>query len=186
MMEPTVALGGRMKVSSAKAGELKRALNETGWLGQEVLAAGYFRQGKTPSVAAMITGAALIEMLRPPRSKLLPRQFVLAATKDRLVAFKAGAVGIGEQTDLNYHYEVRINPGEQGSFPRADVILTDLPKGIKSEGGTLVIGTERIPIVRQSSRGDPNTDELVELLAGPALEEPANKVDGGAAEHDLE
>jgi hypothetical protein len=165
-MELTVALGGRLKVSSDKAGELKRALSASGWLGQEVLAAGYFRQGKKPSVAAMITGAGLIEMLRPRRSKLLPRQFVLAATKDRLVAFKAGAVGIGEQTDLNYHYEIRVKPGEQGSFPRADVRLIDLANGVKSESGTLVIGTERIPLVRQSSRGDPNTDELVALLAG--------------------
>jgi hypothetical protein len=165
-MELTVAIGGRIKVSTGTAGELKRALNASGWLGQEVLAAGHFRQGKSPSMAAMITGAALIEVLRPRRSKLLPRQFVLVATSDRLVAFKALGVGIGEETDIDYHYEVRIKPGEQGSFPRADVSLTDLPKGIESEGGTLVIGTERIPLVRQASRGDPNTDELVELLAG--------------------
>jgi len=166
-MELTVAFGGRIAVPTGNATELKRALNASGWLDQEVVAAGHFRQGKSQSMAAMITGTALIEFLRPRRSKLLPRQFVLAATRDRLVAFKALGVGIGEQTDIDYRYEARIKPGEQGSFRRADVSLTDLPDGVKSEGGTLVIGTERIPIVRPGGpTDDPNTDELVELLAG--------------------
>jgi hypothetical protein len=171
-MEPTVAFGGRLTVPTNEPGNLKRALNESGWLDEEVVAAGHLRQGKRMSMAAMITGTALLEVLRPRRSKLLPRQFVLAATRDRLVAFKALGVGIGESTDLNYRYEARIKPGEEGSFPRADASLTDLPDGVKSEGGTLVIGTERIPVVRQAPTGDPNTDELVELLAGQAQAGP--------------
>jgi hypothetical protein len=163
-----VAIGGGITVPTGTAGELKRALNETGWLAEEVVAAGHFRQGKSPSMAAMVTGAALIEVLRPRRSKLLPRQFVLAATSDRLVAFKALGVGIGEESSIDYRYEVKIRPGEEASFPRAAVSLTDLVDGIVSESGTLVIGAERIPIMRQATKGDPNTDELVELLAGPA------------------
>jgi hypothetical protein len=165
-------MGGRITVPTGNAGELKRALNETGWLAEEVVAAGHFRQGKSPSMASMVTGAALIEVLRPRRSKLLPRQFVLAATSDRLVAFKALGVGIGEETDIDYRYEVKIKPGEEGSFPRAAVSLTDLVEGIISESGTLVIGGERIPIMRQATKGDPNTDELVELLAGPGEGQP--------------
>jgi hypothetical protein len=166
-----VAIGGRITVPTGTAGDLKRALNETGWLAEEVVAAGHFRQGKSPSMASMITGAALIEVLRPRRSKLLPRQFVLAATSDRLVAFKALGVGIGEESDIDYRYEVKIRPGEEGSFPRADVSLTDLAEGIISESGMLVVGAERIPIMRQATKGDPNTDELVELLAGPGGEQ---------------
>ncbi len=44
--------------------------------------------------------------------------------------------------------------------------LTDRYEGRVADGGTLVIGTERTPIMRQSATGDePNTDELVVLLA---------------------
>ena len=100
-------------------------------------------------------------MLRRRRSKLLPRQFVLAATGERLVAFKA--LGVGDE-DGSW-YEARIRPGEEASFPRAGVSLTDLPDGLASESGTLVVGTERIPVLRQAATGDPSTDELVELLA---------------------
>jgi hypothetical protein len=145
---------------------LKQALNATGWLADEVVAAGLFRQGKKQSTAAMVTGTALFEMLRPRRSKLLPRQFVLAATDDRVVAFKTLGVGTGETTDLNYQYDVYIKPGEQASFPRDAVRLTDLADGVRSEHGILVIGAERIPLTRQATRGDRNTGELVELLAG--------------------
>ncbi len=75
-------------VRTDSAGALTRAPNESGWLEDEVIAAGHCRQGKAPSLAATITGTALIQVLRPRRSKLLPRQFVLAATADRLVALK--------------------------------------------------------------------------------------------------
>jgi hypothetical protein len=47
-------------------------------------------------MAAMVTGLALVEVLRPRRSKLLPRQFVLAAPGERLVAFKA--LGVATRT----------------------------------------------------------------------------------------
>ena len=157
-----MARGGQLKVSTGTAGELKRALNASGWLDDEVIAAGHLRQGNPPSMAAMISGAALIEVLRPRRSKLLPRQFVLAATSDRVVAFKALGVGIGEGSFQTY--EARIKPGEQGSFPRSAVRLTDLRGSLAAEGGTLVIGPERIPVTRQAPTRDPNTDELVELL----------------------
>ncbi len=151
-----------MTVPTMAPGELKKALNESGWLSVEVVAAGHFRPGKPQSLAAMMTGKALIEVLRAKRSKLLPRQFVLAAAGDRVVAFRG--IGIGRENDSDY-YEVRISPGEKASFPRAEVSLTDLPEGVESEGATLVIGTERVPVVRQATRGDPNTDEFVELFA---------------------
>jgi hypothetical protein len=70
-------------------GAIKRALNESGWLDEEVIAAGELMQGAEPSFASMLTGVALIELVRPRRWKLLPRDFVLAVTVDRVVAFKA-------------------------------------------------------------------------------------------------
>ena len=101
------ASGDAIPVESWRAGAIKRTLNESGWLEGEVLAAGQLRQGKTPSLVAMITGWALVELLRPRRSKSLPRQFVLAVTAGRVVAFKASGGG-----DSASNYEVRISPGE--------------------------------------------------------------------------
>src|SRR4051794_5012073 len=60
----------------------KRRLNESGWLADEVVAAGLLRQGKAPSMLAMITGAALVEVLRRRRAKALPREIALAVTAD--------------------------------------------------------------------------------------------------------
>lgn len=51
--------------------------------GEEVIAAGQLKQGRTPSMAAMVTGAALFEVLRPRRSKSLPKGFALAVTANR-------------------------------------------------------------------------------------------------------
>jgi hypothetical protein len=158
-----MASGGRISARTTTAGELKRALNESGWLDGEVVAAGHFRQGKAPSMAAMFTGTALIEVLRPRRSKLLPRQFVLAATTDRLAAFKALGVGHGEETDIDYSYEVKIKPGKQASIPRANVSITDLSETLKIESGTLIVDGERIPVTFSD---DPDTQDLVKLLAG--------------------
>ena len=72
-------------------GSIKRALNESGCLDEEVIAAGELMQGVEPSLVSMVTGLALIELARPRRSKSLPRNFVLAVTADRVVAFKARA-----------------------------------------------------------------------------------------------
>jgi len=44
-------------------------LNQSGWLADEVLAAGALRQSKQRSLLALVTGVALIEVLRPRRSK---------------------------------------------------------------------------------------------------------------------
>ena len=149
-----------ISVESWKRGAIKRALNESGRLGEEVVAAGQLRQGKAPSVIELVTGLALIELVRPRRSKALPRQFVLAATADRVVAFKAAGGG-----DSESNYETRIKPGERGSWPRELVRLMDLPKGADSLGGTLELAGERIPVTRANLNGDPSTDELMELLS---------------------
>src|SRR5262245_26719618 len=74
-------------------GVIKKALNESGWVDGQVIAAGDLRQGKEPSLVSMATGAALVEVLRPRRSRSLPRHFVLALTGDRVVAFKTLGTG---------------------------------------------------------------------------------------------
>jgi hypothetical protein len=149
----------RLVFESWRAGAIKRALNESGWLGDEAIAAGQLRQGNAPSLVAMLTGWALIQLLRPRRSKSLPSQFVLAVTAERVVAFESNGGG-----DSESNYETRIKPGEVGSWPRDLVGLIDLPKGSKSRGGTLDLAGERIPVSRANLNSDPSTDELMELL----------------------
>ena len=159
-----MSVSGCVTVASAPLGALKQALNQSGWVDGEVIAAGQLRQGKALSIAGMITGTALIELARPRRSKSLPRHFVLAATADRVVAFKASSLVMGEETGPEM---VRIKQGECGSWPRASVRLIDLPDGAQSKGGTLELeGAERLPVSRPNLDGDPNTDELLELLGG--------------------
>jgi hypothetical protein len=124
-----------------------------------VIAAGLLRQGKAPSVIGLVTGLALIQVLRPRSSKSLPREFVLAATADRVVAFAMSPLREGDGTTDTV---VWIKPDERGSWPRELVRVIDPPTGGKRRDATLELGgVERIPV---SSDGDDSTTELVELL----------------------
>jgi hypothetical protein len=152
-----------LSLHTATDGIIKLAIEDAGWLEEEVVAAGQLRQGKAPSMAAMITGVALIEVLRPRRSKLLPRHFVLAVTATEVVAFKATG-GSGE--DSSSIYKVRIREGIEARYPRDAVSLSDLPEGEKSKGGIMTINGESFPVARPNLNGDPNTDELIAVLSG--------------------
>jgi hypothetical protein len=57
-------------------------------LGEEVIAAAALSQGKPPSTLSMVTGAALIGLIRPRASKALPKRFLLAVTEKRVVALR--------------------------------------------------------------------------------------------------
>ena len=178
-----MSASGCVTVASAPLGAFKQALNQSGWIDGEVIAAGQLRQGKALSMMGMITGTALIELARPRRSKSLPRHFVLAATADRVVAFKASSLVMGEDTGPEM---VRIKQGECGSWPRASVRLIDLPDGAQSKGGTLELeGTERLPVARPNLDGDPNTDELLELLGGLSAAASAEPPQRQQHRHDL-
>jgi hypothetical protein len=138
-------------------GAFTRGLDESGWLADEVIAAGALRQGKAPSLFRAVTGLVLIELARR-RSKTLPREFVLAATADRVVAFAMSAEGAEGTTTV-----VKIKRGELGSWPRDLVWLIDLTKGLFTRGATLELaGVERIPV---TADGDDSTNELIELLS---------------------
>ena len=165
-----------ISVDSGAQGAIRDALNQAGWLDEEVVAAGQLRQGKAPTMLAMIVGWALWELIRPRRSKLLPRQFVMALTPTRAVAFKAVG-GSGESSSSAYI--VRIFDGEDASFPRSSVTMDDVPEGAKSKGGMMAIDGERFPVARPNLSGDPNTDELIAALAG--LETDAAGATGAGA-----
>ncbi len=152
-----------LKLQTAADGIIKLAIEDAGWLEEEVLAAGQLRQGKAPSMVAMITGYALVEVLRPRRSKLLPRHFVMAVTPTEVVAWKATG---GSSEDASTVYAVNIREEVAARFPRESVSLTDIPEGEKSKGGIMTINGESFPVARPNLNGDPNTDELIAVLSG--------------------
>jgi hypothetical protein len=145
-------------------GAVRDHLVHVGWIDEELVAAGHLRQGKPPTMLGMLTGHALIEVVRPRRSKLLPRHFVLAVTPTRVLAFKAWAGG-GEGAD---DYAIGIRPGVRAEFAREDVGLEDLADGPRSKGGTLRVGADRLPVGRPYLNGDADTDALFALLGGVA------------------
>lgn len=137
-------------------GAFRRALNQSAWLADEVIAAGTLRQGRAPSLLELMTGLTLIEAARPRRSKSLPREFALAVTRDRVVAF---ALSRWTEGDGTTDHVVKIKRGERGSWPRQSVRIVDLTE----RGATLVLeGVERIPL---TSDGDDSANELVEVLS---------------------
>ena len=140
---------------------LKEGLAESGWFQEEVLAAGQLRQGRAPSTLGMVTGAALVEVIRPRRSKLLPRHFALVVTPSEVLAYKASG-GSGEASSV---YTMRIKDNVEARFPRTDVRITELEEGEKSKGGMLIVGGESIPVARPNLNGDASTDELLALLS---------------------
>jgi hypothetical protein len=148
-----------LRVELHAPGALKQRLNESGWLADEVIAADLVRQGKQLSLLGMITGYALIEVARPRRAKSLPRQFVLAVTADRVVAFALSPRSEGGEGTVSV---VWIKRDECGSWPREQVRLHDpCTRGI-SKGGTLELAAqERLPVTWE---GDDDTEELIELL----------------------
>jgi hypothetical protein len=120
-------------------------LNGLRWVDEPVLAAGALRQGRR-----------LVDVLRPRPCKLLPRQFVLAVTRSRVLAFEAwgGADGIG------------VKPGARAEFARDEVAATD-------DGATLRVRDQRFAVSRPHGSGDWDTDELIALLGGlPPLQAP--------------
>jgi hypothetical protein len=150
---------GTLPVEWQRPGAFKRALNESGWLDHEVVAAGMVTQGKTQSLFRMITGLALLEVMRPRRSKTLPKEFVLAVTADRVVALALSPwkEGHGDTVDV-----VKIKNEQRGSWRRGQVHMSDVSVGRVQSGGTLdLAGDERFPF---TWGGDDSTSELIELL----------------------
>ena len=152
-----------MRFNPNSDGVFKLWLNSEGPLEEEVIAAGHLRQGKAQSILSMVLGYGLWEVIRPKRSRLLPRHFILALTESELVAFKATAGGGGAES--SGPYEVKMNEEVSERYPRDSVSISGLDKAEKSQGGMLTIGGESFPICRPNMDGDPNTDEFLAILA---------------------
>jgi hypothetical protein len=128
-------------------------------LGEEVLAASALSQGKPPSMLGMVTGAALIGLVKPRASKALPKRFLLAVTPERVVALRG--TEISDEDGNSTGAAIR---GEIASWPRGEVsaVPTATEKG--SKGGTLRIPGAEIPVFDRSL-GDPRERELFDALA---------------------
>jgi hypothetical protein len=149
-----------LRVLDSAPDAFKRRLNESGWLDDEVVAAGVLQQGKAPSMLAMMTGAALFEVMRPRRAKSLPREFCVAVTSDRVVAYGVSPWKEGDGSETEH--VVKVKREEHGSWPRDTVRLTDVSESRAANGGTLdLAGKERLPVRWD---GDSGNRELVELL----------------------
>jgi hypothetical protein len=153
-------MGTLGKLMSSEAETMKSQVERL--TGEEVLAAGQLRQGKVPSTLAMMTGAALWEVLRPRRSKALPKAFALAVTPSRVVAF--ACVGASDEDGDNYRVVIRED--ERGSWSREAVWIEGLSGTLKNQGWLTVDG-DRVPVARPNLNGDPETDALVEMLGRP-------------------
>jgi hypothetical protein len=151
---------GGIRVEWGLPGAFKRALNESGWLDEEVIAAGLVTQGKTQSLFRMMTGLALLEVLHPRRCKSLPKEFTLAVTGNRIIAFKMNPWKEGTEDSVT---AVKVKNEQLGSWSRGGVRVTDASSGRVQNGGTLdFIGTEQFPFTWS---GDDSTNELIELLS---------------------
>lgn len=51
-------------------------------IGEKVICSGELRQGRTPSAGNIVSVSTLFDVLRPRRSKLLPRRSVIALTAE--------------------------------------------------------------------------------------------------------
>jgi hypothetical protein len=139
----------------------KRRLNQSGWFEEEVVAAGMLTQGRAQSLLSLVTGWALVEMVRGRRCKGLSRDFCLAVTADRVVALEVSAWSEGvEGTEVI----VKVKRGERGSWSRRSVRIdlddSNLKSGVK--GGTLnLAGVEQFSV----NWDGPSVGGLIELLA---------------------
>lgn len=129
-------------------------------LGEPVAVAAELRQGKAPSMLAMVTGAALIEVIRR-RSKVLPRRFVLAATETQVFAFRASANSREDGSD----YKVKVKDDRFGPWPKSEVTFTEIPEDDPTKGATLNVGGDSFPVSSpRVRRHDPDIEALYRLL----------------------
>jgi len=125
-------------------------------LGEEVTAVAALSQGKPPSMTAMVTGAALINLITPRASKALPKRFLLAVTPTRVVALKGSPISDEDGKDTG-----ALIKGEIESWKRDEVSARPAPDG---KGGTLQIPAASIPVFDRSL-GNPRERALFDALA---------------------
>ena len=155
----------QLRVPVAEPESFKRRLNATGWFAEEIVAGGLITQGKAQSLKSMMTGWALVEIVKARRCKALPREFCLAVTDRRVIALGLSPWSEGGGETSSIDVVVKVKRGEIGSWSRGEIRIE--PDGRRPRtgyrGGTLHLGGERFPV---SWDADSNqVGELVGLLA---------------------
>jgi hypothetical protein len=153
-----------LRVPLAEPGAFKRRVNQSGWFDEEVIAGGLLTQGKPQSLLSMITGWALVEMVRGRRSKSLPREFCVVVTASRVVVLAMSPWSEGSGADVATDVVVKVRREEVSSWSRGSVRIDLDHRNLKSrvKGGTLdLAGVEQFP-VNWGSGSD--TEEVVALV----------------------
>jgi hypothetical protein len=137
----------RIKPLVNRPGDLIRALEDAGWMSEEVRAAALLRQGHSPSMASAMMGHGLVSLLKPRAARELPRTFVLALTAREVVAFKARGVTHGEGSDEEYYVTIWSEPVARWSAD--EVGIEPAKKGIDVNAIVRLRGTREIPVSEQ-------------------------------------
>jgi hypothetical protein len=152
----------QLRVPVAEPWSFKRRLNASGWFDEEIVAGGLVTQGKAQSLKSMMTGWALVELVKARRYRAFPREFCLAVTDKRVIALGLSAWSEGGGETASIDVVVKVNRGEIGSWPHGEIRIE--PDGRRprtgDRGGTLHIGGERVPV-----NWDAHSNQVSELLA---------------------
>jgi hypothetical protein len=155
----------QLRVPIAEPESFKRRLNASGWFGEEIVAGGLISQGKAQSLKSMMTGWALVELVKARRYKELPREFCLAVTDKRVIALGLSAWSEGGGETSSIDVVVKVKRGEIASWSRGEIHIE--PDGRRprtgDRGGTLHLGGERVPVNWDAD--SKQVGELVGLLA---------------------
>jgi len=150
-----------LKIEGGSAEQLRDSINAAGWASDRVLCACIARQGHSPSIAGAILLYGLAGLLLPG-SRLLPRTFVMAASAERVFAFKARGLAVGERD-----YRVTVYPGEEASWPRGEASMSPAKAGMTANGWLQVPGDKgptRIRCAAPNSQVNPALEQMIALL----------------------
>ena len=114
----------------------------------------------------MMTGWALVELVKASRYKELPREFCLAVTDRRVLALGLSAWSEAGGETSSIDVVVKVKRGEIASWSRGEIRID--PDGRRPRtgcrGGTLHLGGERVAVNWDADSNQ--MGELVALLAG--------------------
>ena len=137
-----------LRVPLAQPGAFKRRLNQSGWFDEEVVAAGLLTQGKAQSLLSMVTGWALVELVRARRSSrsrgVLPRRH----RDNRVIALEMSPWSEGSGAEGSTDAVVKVKRDQAGSWSRGCLRIDLDARNLKSgeKGGTLdLAGSSRFP-----------------------------------------
>jgi hypothetical protein len=156
----------QLRVPVAEPESFKTRLNLSGWFDEEIVAGGLVTQGKAQSLKSMLTGWALVELVKARRYDALPREFCLAVTDKRVIALGLSAWSEGTGETASIDVVVKVNRGEIASWSRGEIRIE--PDGRRprtgDRGGTLHLGGDRVDVNWDADSNQ--VGELVALLAG--------------------